>query len=545
MTLSDIDPSTFKLGQSLPPHGPHTITTHLPEWEAVERLRDRDQSFIMQLKSLYPRFQPFGLAAALCHAIGKKLPLPADYICIPYVSRDVWVSAQRHATSEFRKQLRLLHSELQYHVVEIDGIRLFVLAFPLAKAAGAGFEWGHGGLGISTRLAEALLPHVDSLVYVGEFRDGVGAPESTFLPEGISHRLLRERIASLLGRACVSEHEKGVSADDIYLYQTGMASITRLQEAIQLLRSGPTVVFGSVFLSTFHMFKESQGGMKHYGRADDSDLDDFERYLEEGGLCASVFTEFPSNPITVGVDLRRLRALSDKYGFFLVVDDTCASFANMDLLGVADVVVTSLTKAFSGFADVMAGSVALNPNGTQYSALKEAVSSCFHNELFEADAAQLLSNSEDYLERCVTHNRNASALASFFQSCALDISSPITRVWYSPYSPGSNHLESFLRKPTAEYPTPGYGFLMSVEFETAELAVAFYNAVNLFKGPHIGAHHTIIIPYSYLIWGKDEPEYHAAYGLKPQQIRISVGLEDSNILLRRCTEALEKITKSI
>ena len=61
------------------------------------------------------------------------------------------------------------------------------------------------------------------------------------------------------------------------------------------------------------MFNESQGGMKHYGRADDSDLDDFEQYLKEGGQCASVFTEFPSNPITVGVNLMRLRALVGDY----------------------------------------------------------------------------------------------------------------------------------------------------------------------------------------------------------------------------------------
>ncbi len=88
-----------------------------------------------------------------------------------------------------------------------------------------------------------------------------------------------------------------------------MASITRLHEAITSLRSGPTAVFGSVFHSSYHMFAESEGGMKHYGRADDSDLDDFEKYLEAGGECAFAFTEFPSNPILVSVDLMRLRGL--------------------------------------------------------------------------------------------------------------------------------------------------------------------------------------------------------------------------------------------
>jgi hypothetical protein len=51
------------------------------------------------------------------------------------------------------------------------------------------------------------------------------------------------------------------------------------------------------------------GGIKHYGLIDDDDVDDFEKYLEEGGECAYVFMEFSSNPILVSVDLIRLRKL--------------------------------------------------------------------------------------------------------------------------------------------------------------------------------------------------------------------------------------------
>ncbi|KAJ2974527.1 hypothetical protein NUW58_g8632 [Xylaria curta] len=324
-----------------------------------------------------------------------------------------------------------------------------------------------------------------------------------------------------------------------------MAAITRLHEATLQLRAGPVVVFGAVFHSTYHLFEESEGGIRHYGRANDADVDDFEKYLEEGGKCAYVFTEFPSNPILVSVNLERLRRLADKYHFFLVVDDTCASFANIDLLGVADVIITSLTKAFSGYADVMAGSLVLNPNRTlSYAPLKQTISSRFHNELFEADAAHLLANSESYLARCVIHNRNATALASYFHSLSLDAASPVAQVHYPPHSPGSNYLAPFLRKPTAEYPAPGYGYLLSVEFGTVEQAAAFYDAVNFFQGPHIGAHLTISMPYNMMVYGKDDPEVHAAYGLKPQQIRITVGLEDQEVLLQRCAEALSKMEKT-
>ncbi|KAI0857894.1 cystathionine gamma-synthase [Xylaria cubensis] len=545
MSMSVVDPSTAEFGQSLPPHGPHTITTHAPGWKVSERFRDRDVSLLMQLKSLYPRFSPWGLAATFCQSIAQRLPLPEGYGCAAFVSRDVWASNQIHAMSERRKQQRLDASELRYHVVELASVRLYVVGYPRAKASAAIFQWQHGGLGFSTRLAEALLPHMDSLVHLGGFPNGVGAPDPTFLPEGDNHQALRERIASLMMRACATEYEKSVAADDVYLYPTGMGAITRLHEAIMSLRAGPTVVFGAVFQSTYHLFNESEGGIRHYGSADDSDVDDFETYLEGGGKCAYVFTEFPSNPVLVSVDIVRLQRLADKYGFFLVVDDTLASFANIDLLGVADVVVTSLTKAFSGFADVMAGSVILNPNSARtYPTLKQTVSSRFHNEFFEADAAHLLSNSEDYLARCVIHNRNASALASYFHSLALDKTSPVTQVYYPPFSSGSNHLQAFLRKSTAEFPAPGYGCLLSVEFETIEKAAAFYDAVNFFQGPHLGAHLTISMPYNLVVFGRENPEVHAAYGLRPQQIRFSVGLEDEEVLLYRCAEALSKMTKT-
>ncbi|GAP87336.2 putative cystathionine gamma-synthase [Rosellinia necatrix] len=493
--------------------------------------------------------------STLCQSIGQKLPLPDGYGCCAFVSRDAWASSRAHAASAFRKEQRLEAAELRHHVVELAGTRLYVVGFPRAKAGAATFEWQHGGRGFSARAAEALLPHLDSLVHVGEFPDpdpdpdaeGEGIPEPTFLPEGDSHGAVRERVAGLLMRACAADHASAVAPGDVFLYQTGMAAVARLHDAVAatLRRAGPVVVFGAVFHSSYHLFEESAGGLRHYGRAADDDVDDFESYLEGGGPCAYVFTEFPSNPILVSVDLMRLRRLADKYGFFLAVDDTCASFANIDVLAAADVVVTSLTKAFSGYADVMAGSLALNPNrdAASYAGLKRAVSAGFGNELFEGDAARLLANSADYLARCAVHGRNAAALAAYFRALALDPASPVARVWYPPYSPGSAHLAPFLRRPAPDYPAPGYGCLLSVEFGTVAQAAAFYDALNFFHGPHLGAHLTLAVPYNALVYGKDKPEVHAAYGLAIQQIRIAVGLEDQEVLLSRCAEALSKVPK--
>lgn len=60
--VAAVKPITTEFGHSLPPEGPHTITVHFPGWDAAMRFRDGDMSIFAQLRSLYPRFAPFGPA---------------------------------------------------------------------------------------------------------------------------------------------------------------------------------------------------------------------------------------------------------------------------------------------------------------------------------------------------------------------------------------------------------------------------------------------------------------------------------------------------
>jgi cystathionine gamma-synthase len=50
-----------------------------------------------------------------------------------------------------------------------------------------------------------------------------------------------------------------------------------------------------------------------------------------------------------------MNSLARKYGFAIIVDETIGNFVNVDVLGWADVIVTSLTKAWSGECNVMGG----------------------------------------------------------------------------------------------------------------------------------------------------------------------------------------------
>lgn len=204
-------------------------------------------------------------------------------------------------------------------------------------------------------------------------------------------------------------------------------------------------------------------------------------------------------------------------------------------------IITSLTKSFSGYANVLGGSAILNPASPQYSRLKPAFVSAFHNELFAGDAAMLLSNSENYLSRSAILNRNALALAERMQKEVSNSASPVQKVLYPPMSDTAENYAAFMRKPTADF-TPGHGCLLSVDFEDLASAIAFYDNLEVHQGPHLGAHLSLALPYNAITYGGDakEAEYHASYGLREPQVRISVGLENVEDLLQTLEAALAK-----
>lgn len=71
-----VKPITTEFGHSLPPEGPHTVSFHFPGWNTAIRFRDGDMSIFAQLKSIYPRFTPFGPARQVgcCPRIDICLP---------------------------------------------------------------------------------------------------------------------------------------------------------------------------------------------------------------------------------------------------------------------------------------------------------------------------------------------------------------------------------------------------------------------------------------------------------------------------------------
>jgi cystathionine gamma-synthase len=91
------------------------------------------------------------------------------------------------------------------------------------------------------------------------------------------------------------------------------------------------------------------------------------------------------------------------------------------------------------------------------------------------------------------------------------------------------NYDIFKRPDTPDF-TPGYGCLFSIEFDSLEATIAFYENLHVHIGPHLGAHRTLALPYVKLLFSESLDKVEN-YGLKETQIRVSTGLEDTETLL--------------
>ena len=162
---------------------------------------------------------------------------------------------------------------------------------------------------------------------------------------------------------------------------------------------------------------ELGGGVIFLGHGDAGDIAALEDLLAGGERIGGLFCELPSNPLLRTPDLARLRELGDLHNFPIIVDDSIAGFANIDVLrkGGADILVSSLTKQFSGSNNVMGGSLVLNSNSPLHGMLHARLQRDFEPLLYKSDAAVLLSGSSDFEARAKTSNANAMMLVDMLK----------------------------------------------------------------------------------------------------------------------------------
>ncbi|NUM52141.1 MAG: PLP-dependent transferase [Candidatus Hydrogenedentes bacterium] len=479
------------LGKPIPA-SPHAASVAMPLWEHVVRYEQKDPALLDTLQCGYPRFVFNPIVNELFRECRRRFANENE-LCLAFPSRRI---AERCA--RFLDETAGFPSRIEdFGLNDVHAVVFSNEAFDAAKSF-----WQHYGNIVSSRLAQATLA-------------GRELPYETT----DAKRTLTERIASLIGSV----------AKDIRLYPSGMAALSGALDCVRANRPGAkTIQLGLPYVDLLRI-QSKWGPEATFYPAANAEVFDALAWQVENEHIAAVFCEHPGNPLLQCADIERLSTLLRAHGVPLVVDETLGSFLNVDVQPFADIVVTSLTKYFSGVGDVMGGSLVLSTASPFHDVLARHLRRQFEDRLWEEDAAVLEANSRDFVERMQRINANAE------QICDVLRTHPKVQHVYFP----KFETPDFYK--LACHTNAGYGGMFSLVLKGAAAnAPRFYDALRVSKGPSLGTNYTLACPYT-LLAHFDELDWVESIGVSPHLVRVSVGIEESGDLIGRFEQALDSV----
>jgi cystathionine gamma-synthase len=237
--------------------------------------------------------------------------------------------------------------------------------------------------------------------------------------------------------------------------------------------------------------------------------------------AALVWIETPSNPLLRITDVADIAKRGHAIGALVVADNTFLSpgWQRPIELG-ADIVVHSTTKYINGHSDVVGGAV--------IAAKKEVAeqlawwANCLGLTGGAFDSYLTLRGLRTLHVRLREHGRNAQAVAEFLAK-----QKSVKRVYY----PG---LASHPGHETAKRQQSGFGAIVTIEVQGGvDGAKKFSEALELFSlAESLGGVESLVAHPATMTHAAMAPEARAAAGLVDGLLRLSIGIESTEDLLR-------------
>ena len=261
---------------------------------------------------------------------------------------------------------------------------------------------------------------------------------------------------------------------------------------------------------------------------DAADLNDLQRVVNE--KTRLVWLESPTNPTLRVVDLNAAADIAHAVGALVVVDNTFSTpYLTRPLELGADLVMHSATKYLSGHGDVIAGVVAANADLSaelRLHGLRHVGS-----VLGPFEAHLLLRGMKTLPLRMEAHCAGAHALAEAVKD------HPAVQAIHYPGLPQHPGHDLAARQMNGKF-----GGLVSLDLGTQEAAWRFLNALKLFtQAVSLGDVESLTCHPASTTHALLGEETLLRQGVTPGLVRMSVGIEDPDDLVRDVLAALEKV----
>ncbi|HTS33081.1 MAG TPA: PLP-dependent aspartate aminotransferase family protein [Thermoplasmata archaeon] len=347
------------------------------------------------------------------------------------------------------------------------------------------------------------------------------APYSEAAREGTVHLYTRISNPTLDGPAEVLRQLEG--GEEARLFASGMGATSAV--VLSLLKSGDRVValqglYGGTTDLLTDLGPRFGVPVREVSPAESADP---ETVVPRGTRL--VWLESPTNPTLTLVDLRRWAEVAHDAGATVVVDNTFATPLNQNPLALgADLVVHSATKYLGGHSDLLAG-VVVGP-----SALVGRIDPTYDlGSTLDPFAAFLLGRSLKTLSvRMARHNETGARVAA-----GLARHPQVLRVHY----PGSHGSEE---EALAARQMRGRGGMVSISLRGGAAAVPrFLRSLRIVQvAASLGGVESLVSVPAETSHRHLTPAQLAERGIDPGLVRVSLGLEEPEDLLRDLSEAL-------
>jgi cysteine-S-conjugate beta-lyase len=314
-----------------------------------------------------------------------------------------------------------------------------------------------------------------------------------------------------------------------FAFSSGMAAIST---AFLLLSKGDHVVITEdVYGGTFRMVTQvlNRFGIEHTF-VDMTDIDAVEKAIKPNTTL--LYVETPSNPLLKVTDIRAISKLAKKQGAYTFVDNTFMTpFLQRPLELGADLVLHSATKFLSGHSDTVAGLAVVKDE--DLASKLYSLQNSFGAVLGVQDAWLVMRGIKTLSVRMNQSQENALKVAGFLKN-----EQSIKKVHY----PGLNDHPQFT---VHRQQATGPGAVLSFELESAEHIKRFIENVNLpVFAVSLGAVESIL-SYPVKMSHAAMPEAERIRrGISECLLRLSVGIENSDDLIRDFQQALSAIKKT-
>ncbi|KAJ6547000.1 pyridoxal phosphate-dependent transferase [Mycena capillaripes] len=551
-----LEPSPAR-GCPIPPNSPHTVCNSLPEWEDnIANAINMGKGDEIFKGTSYPRFNIHPFVKQLTAIIVNALEAGETRNCLLFATSILAENCRSFVKTHFPSSFCDVHCATDI-CHPPPGHQVFAVLFSAERKPVMNF-YTFSGSGISPRLAELCLlrragdlrPTL-SLPLEGSYFGGYYQRHSPLSSAEDAKKAIRHRFSGMVDGSENIRGVPGASPDDVYLFGSGMQAIWRSHKLLAGTvgsRDGsePRKVahVNLLFADSYRFLELSSSAGYHFFT--NETIDELETLLETGTpdrpAILSVYTDFPGNPHLRSPDILRLRALADHFKFPIIVDETVGGYLNCQVFPYCDVVVSSLTKLFSGQANVLCGAVMLNPASRFYPEFKAHMDATYSDSFFDDDALVLEINSREYVDRTVITNYNAEKLADMLYARSVlggAKGSIVQAVHYPKYRTRENFERC--RNPlagNAGLAATGYGCMLAVTFTSLTAAKAFYSALQCYKGATLGTGFTLATAFSVLAYAPDQMHLLEARGVEETLIRFSVGIEDTSSILKCISDAL-------